>query len=748
MPIWSGMSSMQQVSYQWSLGNALKTQSSRLRYLSQIFQMHSSRKSKLVCTSIVMVLLLLSASDSISNQANGSPTAPPTSAYAWSQLSPSTSPSARISPNMVFDAADGYTLLFGGIGSAGVLGDTWSFNGNSWNQLSPATSPPARAGAAMVYDAADGYVVLFGGGTLGSGGVQYGDTWTFHNGIWTKLSTPTAPPARIDASIAYDAKDGYVVLFGGVSGNSCSGGCTYYSDTWEFKGGVWTQLSPSSAPKARAGAGMSYDSNDGYVLLFGGTTQFCCSNAGLGDTWKFVGGSWTQLSPSSSPTERNTFSMVYDPTLGGVLAFGGWIPAGACGSDATDTWEFSGGSWTQLTLATSPSGRQGAGIAYSTLGKTDILFGGQVNVGASPNAGCGNPVNQGDTWVFSTLNREVMVSQPTWDGTGYPPQWNAITEITVFRLLVNPDGTFGGYDGSAVNPQSVCQAAHTNGVKCMVAFGGAGVPASTITSIISNSKTSAEFINNLLNQVQAIGADGVHVDWENTAPCDFSSTLYTAFMKSLSTTLWAKNPNYIIDLTYADWESCSINPVALSPYVTHILYMFDPSQNSSASLAAKIGGPSKLEVGYDVSPDSNYYSPTLLDLQADYQAGYGVFFWDANYMTPTIYSNIQKAGTTPPTIVLPSTIYPSTSAGPFVVSVHGTGFTANSQLNFGYAPISSSQNIMITTTTDSTGSWSGTFNAPWTPNSYQMQGTDASGRTITVTMIVSPSPPAAGSALP
>jgi hypothetical protein len=79
---------------------------------------------------------------------------------------------------MDYDAATGNMVLFGGLGGPrpGALGGTWVWNGSAWAKRSPATSPPARWQASMAYDAATGNMVLFGGARTG---VRFGDTWTW-----------------------------------------------------------------------------------------------------------------------------------------------------------------------------------------------------------------------------------------------------------------------------------------------------------------------------------------------------------------------------------------------------------------------------------------------------------------------------------------------------------------------------------------------------------------------------------------
>jgi hypothetical protein len=69
--------------------------------------------------------------------------------------------------------------MFGGFSNhSAYLNGTWSWDGTTWAKQAPATSPPARNSASMAYDAATGTIVL-------SGGVGkiinhlFGDTWTW-----------------------------------------------------------------------------------------------------------------------------------------------------------------------------------------------------------------------------------------------------------------------------------------------------------------------------------------------------------------------------------------------------------------------------------------------------------------------------------------------------------------------------------------------------------------------------------------
>ena len=96
----------------------------------------------------------------------------------WTQQAPATSPPARVSAPMAYDAATGNVVLFGGLGNRNVLNSTWTWDGSTWTKQAPKTSPLARSGASMAYDAATGNAVLFGG----QGGAFLGDTWTWGSG--------------------------------------------------------------------------------------------------------------------------------------------------------------------------------------------------------------------------------------------------------------------------------------------------------------------------------------------------------------------------------------------------------------------------------------------------------------------------------------------------------------------------------------------------------------------------------------
>ena len=109
----------------------------------------------------------------------------------WKKMSPAKSPPARHYSAMAYDPTSLRTILFGGVGAGGAekpLCDTWAYDltKDTWTQLSPSTRPTARGWHAMAFDHAVGKIVLFGGGP-DRNRFQH-DTWLFDSrtGDWER----------------------------------------------------------------------------------------------------------------------------------------------------------------------------------------------------------------------------------------------------------------------------------------------------------------------------------------------------------------------------------------------------------------------------------------------------------------------------------------------------------------------------------------------------------------------------------
>jgi hypothetical protein len=255
---------------------------------------------------------------------------------AWAQRSPPASPTPRYAHAMAYDAARQEVVLFGGMGTgAAQLSDTWVWNGTTWTQRTPLVSPSARYNHAMAYDEARQRVVLFGG-AFGLGAGVLADTWEWNGVGWTPRSTSGQPLARKFHAMAYDAGRQRVVLFGGNIGLFSA-----FPDTWEWDGAAWTEI-PAPAP-GRDEHAMAWAGGLQGTLVFGGrTTQPQVTD--VADTRFWNGTAWTPVAtpPSPSPQPRSRHALAWHAATGQVLLFGGCTTQGAFQSQWGDTWVFTG----------------------------------------------------------------------------------------------------------------------------------------------------------------------------------------------------------------------------------------------------------------------------------------------------------------------------------------------------------------------------------------------------------------------
>ena len=302
------------------------------------------------------------------------------SAYAqpvdWKQVA-DTGPPVRELHRMAFDKSRGVIVLFGGwTGYGGELGDTWEWNGATWTQRFPATLPGKRLGHAMAYDSRRRVVVMFAGQPE-TGGMP-NDTWEWDGTNWTEIFPATSPERRYGHAMVYDKKRRKVVLYGGFNGGQS------LNDTWLWDGVDWVQRFPQTDPGVRQDHAMAYDSARGITILFGGMIYDGATWVYDTSTWEWDGKDWTRID-APGPPGRKRLAMAYDSLRKVVVLFGGEI-----GSDKkSDTWEWDGKNWTEINDQ-GPPARHRHAMAYDSKRRKVVLFAGR---GAGP--------YRQDTWVYA-----------------------------------------------------------------------------------------------------------------------------------------------------------------------------------------------------------------------------------------------------------------------------------------------------------------------------------------------------------
>lgn len=328
-------------------------------------------------------------------------------------------PGERYELGLTYDASRQRVVLYGGGNFEEQLDDTWEYDGVAWSEVTPPLSPSPRTAPKLVYDQARNVTVAFGG--YRPFAEMLGDTWELDGAVWTDVTPPAAPPARGYFGMAHDSSRQLTVLFGGTVDRTSALG-----DTWEFDGRGWVETSPAGSPPPREQPTMVYDAFREQIVMFGGGSV----EAGTlqNDTWRYVDGQWEEVLPAQSPSSRTSHTMAYDPIRDRVVLFGG---RSVVAFGLSDTWEFDGSEWERMEPPQSPSGRFWHSMAYDASRKRIVLFGGFTADG-----------NLNDLWVYdgSTWQQIPLETAPTGRfGAGL--QYDDNTE----RLLLHGGtGTSGG----------------------------------------------------------------------------------------------------------------------------------------------------------------------------------------------------------------------------------------------------------------------------------------------------------------
>lgn len=297
---------------------------------------------------------------------------------SWTRLYPPVAPSLRFQHAMTFEAQLGEVVVFGGMEAGYVYrNDLWGWNGTQWHQITSTGSPPARAGHRIVYDSIRHVLVLFGGWNNNTS-TGFTDTWERVGTQWQQRSPVHFPAARTDCGMAFDSNRGRTVVFGG----QVYGGSSLLNDTWEWNGTDWQQRTLPTAPAARYGPMLAYDSAHRVCVLFGGGVVVGGSSFSAGDTWTWNGTAWQVQQPPHQPPPSAGVVGTWDAARARLVT--GPIP------NANFSWEWDGHDWS-LVLQAPPS--QGP-LAYDAGRRLIVLYGNQWQPYA----------NHGDTWTYETAN--------------------------------------------------------------------------------------------------------------------------------------------------------------------------------------------------------------------------------------------------------------------------------------------------------------------------------------------------------
>jgi hypothetical protein len=273
--------------------------------------------------------------------------------------------------------------------------------------------------------------------------------------VWQKVGSSTTPDGRYLQAVAFDSTRETAVMFGGTNINQSTGLATPNQETWEWsvESGKWSnRTGAGSAPEARSGAAMVYDSKRAKFVLFGGRAG---SGYNYEDTWEWdpVTGQWTDMTNAGAhPTARSQHGMVYEASTGMILLYGGgrsdsdsWDASGVSMS-LGDTWELDPTTyvWTPVTTPIAPTARHDFGLVWDSAHNKAVLFGGmQTDVSGVTG------VPKQDTWEWDPSTAAWM--ERTGSGNKPGPRYGHAMAFDGSRGKVVVFGGFAISTGGSLN---------------------------------------------------------------------------------------------------------------------------------------------------------------------------------------------------------------------------------------------------------------------------------------------------------
>lgn len=239
-------------------------------------------------------------------------------------------PGARERPQLAYDLSRRRAVLHGGARpGSGQLDDTFEWDGTRWSR-SRSTVVPLRGAGVMAYDSDRRRMVFFDGR----------ETWERPaNGEW-ELRVTVVKPDNFGYQAAYDARHRRIVMVG--------------TSTWFWDGMSWQRAAAPSWPH-RAAFGLAYDARRGVVVAFGGSMR----QTAFDDVWELDGDTWTLRAAPARPAARTGTPLVYDPVTSTVLAVGGSVARNLGEVATAEVWSWDGSSWQRLADAIPEAGTAG-----------------------------------------------------------------------------------------------------------------------------------------------------------------------------------------------------------------------------------------------------------------------------------------------------------------------------------------------------------------------------------------------------
>ena len=305
----------------------------------------------------------------------------------WKTLAKGATP--RFAHTAVWESGGKRVLIFGGEVRRGkafdFLSDTWAYTPakDAWKKRDVVGSPPPpRAYHGAAWDPKSKVMWTFGGATYGMKLLDDLHRFDPHAGKWERLAPEgTAPAARMNAHLHYDAAGHQLLLYGGFKGFRVRTDAAF-PELWRYDiaKNRW-EILPGKAP-GRWQCASAFNSKQRWLYVHGG---FDGSYQVRNESWWYdlEKKKWKQWRKGPRATSAHT--AVSDDRASRFLLFGGSVQGAAEG--LSGTWAFNK-RWSVLKVrGEAPGGHAYHAAAWDPDARIMYVFGGTRNLFNAANHG-------------------------------------------------------------------------------------------------------------------------------------------------------------------------------------------------------------------------------------------------------------------------------------------------------------------------------------------------------------------------
>lgn len=181
----------------------------------------------------------------------------------WVKRNPVHRPPPTSQFGIAYDSTRGRTVIFGGYkdtppaytpGYEVITNDVWEWDGNDWTQITPPSSPPARINPSMCHDSTRGEILMISGSAFNPEAPDSPGYYTLRKALWAWNGTQWTQRAPLPNgsntpsisgfnAFGFDPGRGVAVLFPEINDSEYP--------MWEWNGTTWNRILPPLTLRVR-----------------------------------------------------------------------------------------------------------------------------------------------------------------------------------------------------------------------------------------------------------------------------------------------------------------------------------------------------------------------------------------------------------------------------------------------------------------------------------------------------------------